>query len=139
MADLVNLIKRAAVDAVEGEKPAGVLFGTVTSISPLQVNVEQRLTLGTEMLVLTSNVADYTVEMTFDHRTEPTIFNTAHDHPCVGATVGEGSFNSVHSHQVLGKKQVTVHNGLKAGEKVILLRMQGGQKFLVLDRIRNEA
>ena len=37
MADLISLIKRAAVDAVEGEKPAGVLFGTVTSLSLIHI------------------------------------------------------------------------------------------------------
>ncbi len=29
-------------------------------------------------------------------------------------------------------------NALKTGEKVLLLRMQGGQKFLILDKIKEE-
>lgn len=29
----------------------------------------------------------------------------------------------------------TVHNNLKNGEKVILLRQQGGQKYIVLDKV----
>lgn len=33
------------------------------------------------------------------------------------------------------KKQYTLHYGLKAGEKVLLLRADGGQKFIVLDRV----
>lgn len=32
------------------------------------------------------------------------------------------------------ESMVTVKNGLKTGEKVILLQRQGGQSFLVLDR-----
>ncbi len=119
MADLVSLIKKAAVDAVEGEKPAGVLFGTVTSVSPLQVNVEQRLTLSGEMLALTSNVMDYSVELGINWQT------------------GSGGDPS-HSHAVTGTKTATVKNGLKIGEKVVLLRMQGGQRFLILDRVRQE-
>lgn len=117
MADLVSLIKKAAVDAVEGEKPASVLFGTVTSISPLQVNVEQRLTLSGEMLTLTSHVMDYSVELDVNWQT------------------GSGG-DPGHSHPVAGTKAVTVKNGLKIGEKVVLLRMQGGQRFLILDRVR---
>lgn len=116
MADLIHLIKKAAVDAVEGEKPAGVLFGTVKSVSPLQINVEQRLTLGAEMLVLTSNVTDH--EATLD---------------VSGQTDSAG--DPVHAHQIFGRKTITVRNGLKVGEKVILLRMQGGQRFLILDRV----
>ena len=35
-----------------------------------------------------------------------------------------------------GKKSFTVHLGLKQGEKVMLIRVQGGQQFIVLDRVR---
>ena len=35
----------------------------------------------------------------------------------------------------MGKIQVTVHNGLVVGDEVILLRQQGGQKYIVVDRI----
>lgn len=31
--------------------------------------------------------------------------------------------------------ETTVYNGLVAGDEVILIRQQGGQKFIVLDRI----
>lgn len=35
-----------------------------------------------------------------------------------------------------GTKDIgTIYNGLKEGEKVILLREQGGQKYLVWDRV----
>lgn len=32
-------------------------------------------------------------------------------------------------------QQITIHNSLKAGNSVILVRQQEGQKFIVLDRI----
>lgn len=32
-------------------------------------------------------------------------------------------------------KTITLTNALKVGEQVVLLRQQGGQKFLVLDRV----
>lgn len=35
----------------------------------------------------------------------------------------------------MGKIQITVHNGLVVGDEVILLRQQGGQKYIVVDRI----
>lgn len=34
----------------------------------------------------------------------------------------------------IGKTAVTIHNGLTAGEKVILIQEKGGQKFIVIDR-----
>lgn len=33
------------------------------------------------------------------------------------------------------KNEVTIYNGLKNGDMVILQRIQGGQKFIVLDKI----
>lgn len=32
------------------------------------------------------------------------------------------------------KKKFIVHNGLKMGDKVMLVKMQGGQKYIVLDK-----
>ena len=33
------------------------------------------------------------------------------------------------------KRDIIVHNGLQVGDKVILIRQQEGQKFIVVDRI----
>ena len=32
-------------------------------------------------------------------------------------------------------EEVTIHNGLKQGEEVLLLRQQGGQKYVILDKV----
>lgn len=32
-------------------------------------------------------------------------------------------------------ENITIHNGLGVGDKVILTRMQGGQKFIIWDRL----
>lgn len=116
--NMIEIIKKAAMDAIEANKPTNVLFGTVISISPLQISIDQKIILEDSKLLLTNAVKDHTVEMTVDHLTENT-------------TVG----NSSHNHAYKGKKQFTIHNGLVVGEKVLLLRMQGGQKFVVWDRL----
>nr|WP_308742108.1 DUF2577 domain-containing protein [uncultured Anaerocolumna sp.] len=64
--DLLNLIKKAAIDAVKASKPTNVVYGTVTSSSPLKINVEQKLNLTDAQLVLTKNVTDYTTNITID-------------------------------------------------------------------------
>ena len=102
---LVEALKRAALEAFEAAKPVNVCFGEVVSISPLKINVEQKMTLGEKQLILTRNVTD---------------FNT---------TV------SVNWTYESGKKKLTIHNGLAVGEKVILLRQQEGQRFIVVDRV----
>ena len=40
-----------------------------------------------------------------------------------------------HDHQYVGRKQFTLHLGLVLGDKVALLKQQGGQKFLIIDRV----
>ena len=45
MTDLVQTIKQAAIDAVEAGIPARPLIGLVVGMDPLEVRVDQRLTL----------------------------------------------------------------------------------------------
>lgn len=68
-----------------------------------------------------STKVESTAESTWDGTVETKVKNT------------EISLN--HSHSYSGKKRFRVHNGLKQGEKVILIRFKGGQRFLVLDRV----
>nr|DAT41789.1 MAG TPA: Protein of unknown function (DUF2577) [Caudoviricetes sp.] len=82
--ELVETIKRAAIDAVEATKPVRIYFGEVMDTDPLKINVEQKMILGENQLILTRAVFD---------------------------------------------------EGLAAGSRVILIRIQGGQKFIVMDNL----
>lgn len=99
--ELVNAMKRAALDAMEASKPVNLVFGEVVSISPLQITVEQKMILGVKQLALSRNVTEYTVK-----------------------TTGGGI-----------QDEITIHNSLAVGDEVILMRQQGGQKFIVLDKV----
>ena len=119
LANAVELVKKAVVDAVEAGKPVSLLFGTVVSAAPLAVNISQKMTLGEANLVLSQNVTRRTVDAAADFETEPAL------------TGGEQE----HRHTVQGVLQVVVNKPLEAGERVILARMQGGKKFIILDRL----
>lgn len=121
--DLLRIMKKAAVEAVNASNPTAIRFGKVISTSPLKIQVEQKMTLTKEFLLLTKNVKDYQVEMTVDHETE---------YKSGGS--GDSSFAS-HNHAYTGKKTFTVHNGLVVGDEVIMIQMQGGQKFIVFDKL----
>ena len=127
-------IKTIALNALESTKSSGIFFGTVLSASPLKIQVEQKMTLTAEFLVLSSLVQDFTVSMTVDHQTEA---ETEHTHAVHDTYSGGGSSDPTdHLHEYKGTKSFRVHLGLTVGEKVILLRVQGGQQFIVLDRVR---
>jgi hypothetical protein len=114
--NLVESMQGIAMRAYLASQPTAVVFGVVTSASPLKIKIDQKLTLEDDHLLLTSSVRDYEVEMTVDH-------------------VTESAGDVAHTHAYAGKKAFTVHNSLKAGENVMLIRQQGGQKYVVLDRL----
>lgn len=129
--DLLQVIKKVAVEAVDSLKPCEIRYGTVTSSSPLKINMEQKITLTDMQLVLTRNVKDYSINVTMNWTSE----NAVHDHSYTddGSDMTTGS--NTHNHQIKGTKQITIHNALKIGEKVLLIREQGGQKYIVIDRV----
>ena len=121
--ELVETLKRAAVEAMQATKPVNVYFGEVVSAAPLKINVEQKMELGGAQLILTRNVTTHETEVTVDWSTNSKSGGS-----------GDAAFAS-HTHGITGKKKITVHNGLAVGDEVILIRQQEGQKFIVIDRI----
>lgn len=116
---LLETIKRAAVEAQGAGQPLQLCYGKVTSKSPLKITVENKLELTEGFLIVPEHLTDYEVKMTFDFDTE----NAS------GVDIGS------HNHAVSGKKKVKVHGALEKDDKVMLLRMQGGQSYLVLCRL----
>lgn len=120
--ELVRLIKMAAVEAVEADKPTAFCFGKVLCTDPLKISVDQRLVLGEKQLILTKAVTDYSVDAFLGFYTDEQ---------------AEGYSEDKHRHGCRGKKKIFLLKGLKEGEEVILIRIEGGQRYVVLDRINN--
>ena len=161
--ELLQTIKKAAKEAVDSSNPCGILFGTVISINPLQINVEQKMTLDRQFLILTKNVVDYNVDVSMNWNTSSKTLNANHSHSISGdisinsnATISpnennakititnetqnnlsieQKNINLSHSHEIEGTKTLTIHNALKNGDKVILIQIQGGQKYIVVDKV----
>lgn len=140
VSELVKAMKKAARDERESSKPVNVFFGAVLSINPLKINVEQKMVLGEAQLVLARNVTDYSLAVSIDCLTDNAL--GTHSHSVNGADGGGDAINLtteetglVHNHKISGKKKITVHSSLVTGDKVILIRQQEGQKFVVIDRI----
>lgn len=161
--DLLNSIKRAAKDAVEASKPVALMYGKVLNTSPLEINVEQKMILHAAQLVLTRNVSDYTTDVTVAWVSNDTQLNANHTHNLNGdisvnstatinpnpdneqvsisneisndMSIAQKNINLTHAHSITGKKKMIIHNGLKIDDEVLLLRMQGGQKYIVIDKV----
>lgn len=126
--NLVELIKKAANEANEASEPSDFCYGKVTSTSPLKILVEQRMELGKAQLVLTRNVTDFKTSISTGNTRNYYFTGNEYD----GGTAPVEPTPHVHA---IGTIQVTVHNALKKGDEVILIKKKGGQKYLVLDRV----
>lgn len=93
---MLNIIKQAALGAVDTSNPVSILFGEVTKVNPLEVSVDQRFSLSEDFLIVPEHVTEY--------RT------------------------SVEDQTVL------IRRGLGKGDRVILLRAQGGHSFVILGK-----
>jgi len=94
---MLDIIKKASLSAVGSTNPMAVLYGTVISVNPLEVNVDQRFSLTEDFLVMGEMLTEYKLYI-------------------------EGV-------------EYVIRKGLKAGDTVLLLRYQGGQTYLILDRL----
>lgn len=103
--NITALIKKAAMDAVLASKPTAIVYGEVKTISPLTVFLDQKITVDEDFLVVPSSFSVQTV-------------------------TGTTSTVSGHSHTV----EVTIDNSLKVGDKVLMVRNQGGQQYIIFER-----
>lgn len=98
---LIEIIKRASLDAMENAQMCDLREGTVVSVSPVKVKVTNLFTIPSSMLIVPQHLTNHDVEV-----------------------------------ELFGEEQtLTIRNELKVGDKVALLRKQGGQSYFILDRI----
>ncbi|MTI56163.1 DUF2577 domain-containing protein [Geosporobacter ferrireducens] len=126
--NMIEIMKQAATDAIQQSKPVNVLFGTVQSINPLKIIIDQKLPLEADDLILTSLVKDRRAKISFDN---PDIKNIVKDYSMDDIS---GTNYKLTFQQPI-QNEITIYDGLKIGERVMLLRIQGGQKYIVLDRV----
>lgn len=105
---LANKIRQLGAGAVDAASPVAVLFGKVMNTAPLEILVDQRFTIDRDFLVVPAHLTRYEL-----------------DWPPL-AEAGDATQKAV------------IREGLNAGDTVLLLRMQGGQKYVVWDKVVSE-
>ena len=176
--DLIKAIKTVAIEATTANKPTELVFGTVVEETPLKINIEQKMLLDAEFLVIPQRLTDYKVNVGIDWQVEMDTMQYSHMHDSnVGVSFSEnqtnqseintekggepehvhkvkynhdvnfnlnGNFNVAvasdvlnysHGHGMSGKREMVIYNALKKGEEVMLIQKQGGQQYIVLDRV----
>lgn len=123
------------MDAFDTSNPVAVMFGTVISASPLEVNVDQRYNLTENFLIIPERLMYL---RGIDERFQLEIKGNVKTGPAVDEESDEEWTSQM---RIWGEEMEVTRRGelplgrLKEGDQLILLRMQGGQKYLVLDRV----
>jgi hypothetical protein len=121
--NLVQLIKKIAMDAVRAAKMCDYVTGVVTSEDPLKVKITNSFEIGEEFLMVPQSMTDHEVEVTikkeYGWKTKNRSGGTGDD-------------------IVLENVKIMIHNALKAGDEVLMMRKSGGQEFVVIDKVVKE-
>lgn len=153
---IIEVIKVAAMDAIENSKPCDIRFGTVSSISPLKVKVSNDFIIPESLLIVPEHLTDHSmlsnvggdgnngnnggsegggsggtsVSMTVEGETLIITTN-------VTSVVTESTEPTETTEEVdfVDERTLTVYNSLQVGDNVVLLRNQGGSSYLILDRV----
>ncbi|MEK5235471.1 DUF2577 domain-containing protein [Paenibacillus sp. FSL L8-0470] len=96
---MLEAIKRAAQEAVDAAGPVQVQLGVVTKVNPLEVLVDNRLSLTEDFLIIPETLLGLTV--------------------------------------AIGLQEIEIRKPLASGDKLLLIRMQGGQRYVIMDRVVN--
>lgn len=122
--DLVIVIKQIIKETVETFKPSEIFYGEVTKASPIEIQIDQKISLDSMQIIIPQHLTDWDEKIKIDWT------STKHNHDFNGeGSVVESDTN------LKGEYQIKHLNSLKVGDKVILLRKPEGQKYLVVDRV----
>lgn len=107
---MLELIKQASVNAINASNPLNIEFGTVIDAENITIKIDQRRILPKEFFIVPESLTRY----------ELTIKNN---------NIAEES--SVDSQL----EKLVIREGLKVGDAVILLRIESGARYLILDKV----
>ena len=101
MSELIDVLNMIAQDNAKANKPADIAYGTVSSISPLTVKLDDTmLPIPDVALVLTENVKSRSAKV-----------------------------------QGGGGGTVVSNEGLAVGDKVVMLRVSRGNRYIILSKV----
>ena len=132
---LLETMKQVAQATNDAGMPTAFLFGSVTKTSPLTIRVDNRFDITGEAIVVMKE---------FRAGYYPTHQHSGFkDAPTTETKSGGGGDAAFASHDHTLKNNYLTNTdgtseyyyGLAVGDKVVLLRNQGGQSFLVLGRV----
>ena len=124
------------IQQITATEDGSVIEAKVIGVGPLKVPAtnDAKLILNEASLVVPRHLTDYTTTATYTLGKGSIDSITEGDGSHGGHVSGDGKHNHHLVTYTLTKGTITVHNALKMGEVVYLLRYNGGKKYCILDR-----
>ena len=151
---MIEVIRNIIDEQMNSYGLSDLAIGTVVSISPLKIKLTDRIILNENQILLTEFVLEKSLKLIHKHGVEDVkISKYTHTHKVEGTTKKEQEHlhgidlktkPDIHSHDVevtikdnLGAK-IIIQEGLKNSDKVIMLKTEQGQKYVVLSKVRDK-
>jgi len=137
---LLDLIKTTAMAAFQASNPVNILVGEVIESKPLKIEVHAKLVLTDEFLLVAEHLTRHerVVSVRYEypeHFSEEQIGDAAKQASSSRKNIGDSASNPYENY-TMNFAELTVEDGLKVGDKVVLHRVQGGQRYFVSDRYK---
>ncbi len=127
----------------QGMVPDGttIVVGTVVAVGPVKIRIENDdkliVTDGRALMVpwhLTDYETKVTIQLADGSLDSKTFVDGSHSHSCSPGSTGETPHQHALQTYNIYKAYMMVHNALKVGEVVYLLKFNNGKNYLALDR-----
>lgn len=110
MDKLLHVIKKINHKQISATEMADFVLGTVVSVSPLRVQVSDRITLDEDMLLFSELVLEKKVNLKHKHNDSQEALETV----------------------------ITIQEGIKQGDTLQLIKLSAGQLFLIISKVRDK-
>lgn len=127
---LLETLQRISGGVIDGYGLADYRLGIVTDVKPLKIKISEQITLeaGLGQILLTEQVLQKQLDLTHVHQVlGSTEVANVHDHPV-----------DFDSKKALTTK-ITITEGLKEHDAVLLLSVSKGQQYIVLSKVRDKS
>ena len=135
--ELKDILQQMMQESMKSAQLADLQIGTVTAVNPLEITISASMApLRASVLYLTSSVVEKKIPVLEHIHTI-----TVHDSYTGGGTADCASaLSNIACYEngtalPIENGYIIINRALAAGDKVLLLRVQSGQKFIVLSRV----
>jgi hypothetical protein len=135
--ELKDILQQMMQESMKSAQLADLQIGTVTAVNPLEIMISASMApLRESVLYLTSSVVEKKIPVLGHIHTI-----TVHDsYTGGGAADCDSALSNIVCYEngtamPVEKGYIIINRALAAGDKVLLLRVQSGQKFIVLSRV----